>query len=143
MADYIYTLEYRLTPEQFQGINLVQEVARHADFNLYITCGIGGRKQNGTLVKMNTSGQLLQYYAFPGGVGGASPFNLIAASDGNIYGTTTSGSSSQGLGLGTVFRLSTSGKVTIVVSPGVVMANAPCAAPHSTAHCGPLPARKP
>ncbi len=39
MADYIYTLEYRLTPEQFQGINLVQEVARHSDFNLYLTGG--------------------------------------------------------------------------------------------------------
>ena len=33
--------------------------------------------------------------------------------------------------------------VAIVVSPGVVMASAPWAAPHSTAHCGPLPARKP
>ncbi len=39
MADYIYTLKYRLTPEQFQGINLVQEVAGHADFNLYLTGG--------------------------------------------------------------------------------------------------------
>src|ERR1022692_4087590 len=34
-------------------------------------------------------------------------------------------------------------KVTMVVSPGVVIANAPCAAPHSTAHCGPCPAKKP
>jgi len=33
---------------------------------------------------------------------------------------------------------STSDSVAIVVSPGVVIASAPCAAPHSTAHCGPL-----
>lgn len=39
MADYIYTLEYRLTPEQLKGVELVQEVVRHADFNLYLTGG--------------------------------------------------------------------------------------------------------
>ena len=38
---------------------------------------------------------------------------------------------------------STSASVTMLVSPGVVIASAPCAAPHSTAHCGPLPASKP
>jgi hypothetical protein len=38
---------------------------------------------------------------------------------------------------------STSERVAIDVSPGVVIANAPCAAPHSTAHFGPLFARNP
>ena len=38
---------------------------------------------------------------------------------------------------------STSGRVTMLVSPGVVMASAPCAAPHSTAHCAPRSVRKP
>ncbi len=38
---------------------------------------------------------------------------------------------------------STSASVAIVVSPGVVIARAPWAAPQSTAHCGSLPARKP
>ena len=38
---------------------------------------------------------------------------------------------------------STSARVAIVVSPGVVMARAPWAAPHSTANCAPLPASKP
>ena len=37
---------------------------------------------------------------------------------------------------------STSLTFTIEVSPGVVIANAPCAAPYSTAACGPLPSRK-
>src|SRR5205814_1050273 len=37
----------------------------------------------------------------------------------------------------------TSLRVAIVVSPGVVIASAPCAAPHSTAHCGPWPLRNP
>ena len=38
---------------------------------------------------------------------------------------------------------STSLTLTIEVSPGVVMASAPCAAPYSTAACGPLPSMKP
>ncbi len=38
---------------------------------------------------------------------------------------------------------STSLSVAIVVSPGVVIASAPCAAPQSTAHCGPLLLSKP
>ena len=37
----------------------------------------------------------------------------------------------------------TSFSVTMVVSPGVVIAKAPCAAPQSTAHCEPCPVKKP
>jgi tRNA nucleotidyltransferase (CCA-adding enzyme) len=39
MADYIYTMEIRLTPDQLKGVNLVQEVTRAADFTLYLTGG--------------------------------------------------------------------------------------------------------
>src|ERR1017187_2655757 len=39
MADYIYSMESRLTPEQQRGVNLVQEIARHAGLNLYLTGG--------------------------------------------------------------------------------------------------------
>ncbi|PYX41358.1 MAG: hypothetical protein DMG81_03920 [Acidobacteria bacterium] len=39
MADYIYTMEIRLTPDQQKGANLVQEVARNAGMNLYLTGG--------------------------------------------------------------------------------------------------------
>ncbi|MGA8763823.1 MAG: CCA tRNA nucleotidyltransferase [Candidatus Sulfotelmatobacter sp.] len=39
MADYIYTMEIRLTPEQLKGVNLVQEVARTAGITLYLTGG--------------------------------------------------------------------------------------------------------
>ena len=37
----------------------------------------------------------------------------------------------------------TSANVAIVVSPGVDIASAPCATPHSSAHCGSLPASSP
>ena len=39
MADYIYTMELRLTPDQLKGVNLVQDVARTAGMNLYLTGG--------------------------------------------------------------------------------------------------------
>src|ERR1700731_876323 len=39
MADYIYTMEIRLTPDQLKGVNLVQEVARTAGVTLYLTGG--------------------------------------------------------------------------------------------------------
>jgi tRNA nucleotidyltransferase (CCA-adding enzyme) len=39
MADYIYTMEIRLTPDQMKGVNLVQEAARTAGITLYLTGG--------------------------------------------------------------------------------------------------------
>jgi tRNA nucleotidyltransferase (CCA-adding enzyme) len=39
MADYIYTLEIRLTPDQQRGVTLVQEAARAAALNVYLTGG--------------------------------------------------------------------------------------------------------
>ena len=39
MADYIYTMELRLTPDQLKGVGLVQVVARAAGLNLYLTGG--------------------------------------------------------------------------------------------------------
>ena len=39
MADYIYTMETRLTPDQQKGVSLVQDVARSAGMNLYMTGG--------------------------------------------------------------------------------------------------------
>jgi tRNA nucleotidyltransferase (CCA-adding enzyme) len=39
MADYIYTMEIRLTPDQQRGVTLVQDVARGAVMNIYLTGG--------------------------------------------------------------------------------------------------------
>ena len=39
MADYIYTMEIRLTPDQLKGVNLVQDIARAAEITLYLTGG--------------------------------------------------------------------------------------------------------
>src|SRR5215470_17140579 len=39
MADYIYTLELRLTPNQQKGVTLVQDISRAAGMNVYLTGG--------------------------------------------------------------------------------------------------------
>ncbi len=39
MADYIYTMEIRLSPDQLRGVGLVQDVARSAGVNVYLTGG--------------------------------------------------------------------------------------------------------
>ena len=39
MADYIYTMEIRLTPDQQRGVILVQNIARAAGMNIYLTGG--------------------------------------------------------------------------------------------------------
>jgi tRNA nucleotidyltransferase (CCA-adding enzyme) len=39
MADYIYTMELRLTPNQQRGVILVQDIARNAGMNVYLTGG--------------------------------------------------------------------------------------------------------
>src|SRR5205807_4463878 len=39
MADYIYTMELRLTPNQQKGVTLVQNIARAAGMNVYLTGG--------------------------------------------------------------------------------------------------------
>ncbi|MFZ0808894.1 MAG: CCA tRNA nucleotidyltransferase [Candidatus Sulfotelmatobacter sp.] len=39
MADYIYTMELRLSPDQLKGAALIQEVTRAAGMNLYLTGG--------------------------------------------------------------------------------------------------------
>ena len=39
MADYIYTLETRLSPDQQKAVSLVQDAAKAAEMNLYLTGG--------------------------------------------------------------------------------------------------------
>jgi tRNA nucleotidyltransferase (CCA-adding enzyme) len=39
MADYIYTMEIRLTPDQQRGVAQVQDIARNAEMNIYLTGG--------------------------------------------------------------------------------------------------------
>ena len=64
----------------------------------------------GTLFRMTSGGALTPLYAFGGGADGGNPLaSLVQGSDGNLYGTASTGGSN---GVGTVFSLSTNGLFT-------------------------------
>lgn len=84
-----------------------------SDGNLYATALEGGIKDNGTIIKLTTSGKLLNYYAFPGAKDGSLPVgSLLEAPDGNYYGTTEMGGF--GYGYGTIFRMTPTGGVRVI-----------------------------
>ena len=78
-----------------------------ADGSLYGTTMSGGPSGAGTIFKLDPAGTLTTLHAFDGGRGGGQPFaGLLQASDGNFYGATWQGGTSN---RGTVFRLDAAG----------------------------------
>jgi uncharacterized repeat protein (TIGR03803 family) len=72
-----------------------------------------GSKGNGTMFKMDSSGNLTSLHSFTGFDGAVPIAGLIQATDGNFYGTASGGGSS---GQGSVFRMDAGGNVTAVYS---------------------------
>ncbi len=80
----------------------------------------GGTGHGGTIFKINTNGVLttLHSFLFSLGTDGAVPGGaLVQATDGNLYGTTSQDGAN---GLGTVFKITTSGELTTLYSFGTV-----------------------
>jgi uncharacterized repeat protein (TIGR03803 family) len=74
-----------------------------SDGNFYGTTEYGGTNTLGTVFKISTNGVLISLYSFNGGSDGANPnAGLVQGSDGNFYGTTSTGGEGEA---GTVFRL--------------------------------------
>lgn len=86
--------------------------------NLYGTTVFGGSSGAGTMFKIDGSGQLTTLHNFGDGTvandGQFPQGGLIFDSAGNLYGTTTGGAALGGPGSGTVFKLDTSGHLTIL-----------------------------
>jgi uncharacterized repeat protein (TIGR03803 family) len=82
--------------------------------NLYGTTSSGGKDQAGVIFKLDASGTYTRLYQFTG-VDGANPnrSRLLIDSEGNLYGLTYSGG---GLGNGTLFKLTPSGKESVLYS---------------------------
>ncbi len=78
-----------------------------ADGYLYGTAFYGGTGGIGSVFKVSTSGVFTTLYSFGGAPDGAYPIaGLLAATDGNFYGTTTGGGAS---GNGTIFEITKTG----------------------------------
>jgi len=72
----------------------------------YGTTESGGSANLGTVFSVNSSLQITVIHSFAGGTDGANPFaSLVVARDGNLWGTTTNGGSSN---YGTVFKIALS-----------------------------------
>ena len=92
------------------GAQPLAGVVQGSDGNFYGTTETGGTNGNGTVFKISTNGTLTSLYSFIGNHDGAVPqAGLVQGSDGNFYGTTSSGGTG---GAGTVFKISTNGVLT-------------------------------
>jgi uncharacterized repeat protein (TIGR03803 family) len=82
--------------------------------NLYGTTSSGGASSFGTVFKLDTTGKETVLYSFAGSPDGEHPYaGLVQDAAGDLYGTTSSGGASS---LGTVFKLDTTGKESILYS---------------------------
>jgi uncharacterized repeat protein (TIGR03803 family) len=103
------------TDGSFPSGGLVQA----ANGDLYGTTGAGGDDNGsgyGIVFKITSTGLLTTLHIFcndGGCLDGASPSDgLVQATDGNFYGTTPEGGSSDGIYSGTVFRITPGGELT-------------------------------
>jgi uncharacterized repeat protein (TIGR03803 family) len=92
------------------------------DGNLYGATAAGGSPDSwGTVFRITPAGSLTTLVSFHGPNGGAPNAQLLAASDGKLYGTTLYGGigyvdAQLNNGFGTVFQMTTNGVLTTLVS---------------------------
>jgi uncharacterized repeat protein (TIGR03803 family) len=113
----------------FQGYPIDGEaptagLIRDSKGNLYGTSG-GGPNYSGQIFKLDRAGRetvLYNFSAYPS-PDGAGPAGLVRDAAGNFYGTAAAGgtgswSNCQGIGCGSVFKLDSSGKLTVLAALG-------------------------
>ncbi len=106
------TVLYAFTGGSTDGAIPYAGLIQGTDGNFYGTTVGGGTSNAGTVFQLTPAGTLTVLYAFTGGADGATPYaGLIQATDGNFYGTTVSGGTSNA---GTVFQLTPAGAVSVL-----------------------------
>jgi uncharacterized repeat protein (TIGR03803 family) len=114
---------YKLTPSgefttlhQFEysdGENPIGPLVQGTDGSFYGMTFNGGSSRYGVVFKMAPGGKVTVLHSFTNGADGAGPSGgLIQASDGNFYGTTTTGGGADGRGSGTIFKITPDGALT-------------------------------
>jgi len=85
-----------------------------ANGNLYGTTSDGGSSNSGIIYKLDTTGNETVLYTFTGGLDGQYPVGgVLRDKAGNLYGTTYDGGNAPNLA-GTIYKLDTSGKETVL-----------------------------
>jgi uncharacterized repeat protein (TIGR03803 family) len=87
--------------------------------SLYGTTYGVGTQDYGVVFKLDTAGKLTVLYSFKGGTDGRYPDTLISDHAGSLYGTALGGGTGSGCyygGCGTVFKLDTKNKLTVLHS---------------------------
>ncbi len=112
-------------PNCTDGSQPLAGLIQATDGNLYGTTGAGGTYNGGTLFRISLTGGLTILHNFcaqPNCTDGQNPTGIVQASDGNFYGTTSSGGTSQG---GTAYKITASGTFTSFGSFCVGIGNCP------------------
>ena len=98
------------------GAGPIADLVQDAQGNLYGTTDSGGASGYGTVFKVDTTGKesVLHSFTGTGGDGAYPTAGLVQDAQGNLYGTTLEGGGVSGLG--TVFKVDTTGKETVLYS---------------------------
>jgi uncharacterized repeat protein (TIGR03803 family) len=111
----VVTTLHSLAGNSAEGATPYAKLMQASDGNLYGTTYTAGADSRGTVFRMSLAGDFATVFSFKSGTG--EPFlpygGLVQAADGNLYGTTLRGGTSD---KGAIFRLATSGTLTVVHS---------------------------
>jgi uncharacterized repeat protein (TIGR03803 family) len=98
------------------GAYVVAGLVQATNGDLYGTTGSGGTNGSGTVFKITPNGTLTTLYSFcsqSNCTDGAGPNQMIQATNGDFYGTASSGGAN---GSGTIFKITPSGTLTTLYS---------------------------
>jgi uncharacterized repeat protein (TIGR03803 family) len=108
------TVLHSFTGPPLDGQYPEADLIRDAAGNLYGTTPYGGTSDAGRVFKVDTTGAESVLHSFTGTPDGSQPYaGLVQDAAGNFYGTTYGGGD---LGKGMVFKLDTTGQVTVLHS---------------------------
>jgi uncharacterized repeat protein (TIGR03803 family) len=111
-----YTEEVLFNFVSSDGTGPLAGLVRNAKGNLYGTTSTNGPQPSGTVFKIDPSGNYTVLHAFTGGKDGGMPeANLYLDTQGNLFGTTTTGGT---YSYGTVFEVTADGNETVLHSFG-------------------------